>query len=629
MEDNKNIVFLKFADSNIPEFKEMKGKQWVLFGEDNLYPDYLVKLYNKSPKHNAIINGKITYILGGGFYSTVVSDEVTKAIERFNSAGESLNDIAKKCAIDCELFGGFYLNIIPDRMGNIAEIYHLDYSRVRANEDCSTFFYKNNWSNGRENAKHYPAFNKNIKRASIFMYKQYRPSLRTYSLPGYIGAINYIESDIEVSKHTFNNAKTGFTPSKLIQLFTGEPSPEQQRDTTKRFENKFTGADGSKIILAYHSDVNRKILVDDLGTSDLTKEDFKGVDELITQNIFAGHEVTTPILFGIQEPGKLGARNELRVAYEIFQNTYAAAKQKNLEKVFNFIASLKGIQTPLYIRPLDPVGIDFSDQSLIAAAPRSWVLEKMGIDTNKYTDAPIGNKGLTSPALRVEVGNNSNTDQKDSTNDNIKNLTAKQHQQLTRIIREFTKKKLTKQAASVLLKSGLGLNDEEISQVLGIDEFFKEYSEEDVAQMFEEVGDKHEDFQLVYSKEVAFLSDKECSDFEMDYFSSQLLKDKELFKEDGGLLSVIKKLPVIKILYTYEKKPGVAGAAILPTTRPFCEKLVTLSQTKYFSRADIEAISERVGYSVWDRRGGFWKHKNGDTTAYCRHIWKANIVIKK
>jgi hypothetical protein len=36
-----------------------------------------------------------------------------------------------------------------------------------------------------------------------------------------------------------------------------------------------------------------------------------------------------------------------------------------------------------------------------------------------------------------------------------------------------------------------------------------------------------------------------------------------------------------------------------------------------------------LGYSVFDRRGGFWMHKNGTITPYCRHNWKSNIVIKK
>jgi hypothetical protein len=54
-----------------------------------------------------------------------------------------------------------------------------------------------------------------------------------------------------------------------------------------------------------------------------------------------------------------------------------------------------------------------------------------------------------------------------------------------------------------------------------------------------------------------------------------------------------------------------------------------IEMDKLYSRSDIETISERVGYSVWDRRGGWWTEPNGDHSPSCRHIWVANIVLKK
>lgn len=52
-------------------------------------------------------------------------------------------------------------------------------------------------------------------------------------------------------------------------------------------------------------------------------------------------------------------------------------------------------------------------------------------------------------------------------NENIKNMTAKQHQQLLRIIRQFKKGQLDKLQASILIKSGLGLDDSEVEALLG------------------------------------------------------------------------------------------------------------------------------------------------------------------
>ena len=116
---------MEFADSRIPAMDEKRGYDYIPFGVTNDYPNYLIKLFNKSAKHNAIINGKVTYIFGEGFYCKVEDPVADRFIFKVNSANESLNDIAKKCAIDIEIFGGFYLNIIPNRLGEISEIYHL------------------------------------------------------------------------------------------------------------------------------------------------------------------------------------------------------------------------------------------------------------------------------------------------------------------------------------------------------------------------------------------------------------------------------------------------------------------------------------------------------------------------
>jgi hypothetical protein len=88
------------------------------------------------------------------------------------------------------------------------------------------------------------------------------------------------------------------------------------------------------------------------------------------------------------------------------------------------------------------------------------------------------------------------------------------------------------------------------------------------------------------------------------------------------------KLPEIKVMYSYEKRPDVGGPTLLPTSRPFCRKMVELSKTKLFSREDIQKISERLGYSVFKRAGGFWNN-NGKIEYQCRHGWMQKVVIKK
>src|SRR3569623_359812 len=58
------MVILNFANDNAPVVKEYSGKDYIQFGEKNDYSDFIISLYNRSAKHNAIINGKVNYIVG-------------------------------------------------------------------------------------------------------------------------------------------------------------------------------------------------------------------------------------------------------------------------------------------------------------------------------------------------------------------------------------------------------------------------------------------------------------------------------------------------------------------------------------------------------------------------------------
>jgi len=71
---------------------------------------------------------------------------------------------------------------------------------------------------------------------------------------------------------------------------------------------------------------------------------------------------------------------------------------------------------------------------------------------------------------------------------------------------------------------------------------------------------------------------------------------------------------------------NVSNNPLITTSRPFCKYL--LEANKFYTRSDIEQMSARLGYSVWDRRGGWW-NDNGKISESCRHRWVSNIVKRK
>ena len=647
---------MEFADSRIPLMEKKRGVDFVPFGDRNDYPNYLLWLYNKSAKHNAIINGKCVYILGIGL--TTDSEPGKVFLQKANEK-QSWDQLMKLACLDIENFGGVYFQVIPKLAGGF-NVYHMSYDRIRANENNTCFYYRKKWNNTWEQPEaEYPAFNPSNNKTSIFYFKEYRCGKNPYALPSWVAACNWVESDIEVSRHTLTNAKTGFSASKFINFYNGEPDEDKKRKITARLENAATGAEGKKVLIGFNNDPSKRPTIDDLGASDLTKEDFGAVDNLITNNIFSGHNITHPLLFGIQQEGKLGNASELKTAYEIFKNTYVTHKQRQIEEITGYFSGVAGVDAEYKLKDVEPVGMELDPVQFKELLPKEWILEKFGIDPAKY-----GIPTAVNNVMPEQMGNEA-----------LIKLSGRQQQNLMRIVRLFSQGKLTKGQASIQL-SAYGFTDEQINQYLGVDadpltsdEQFMEDSDEFIADMFAEYGDDRESFSILKSEIYAGDDD----DFKMSFaavseFTERESKIMELLKKQPDLTNVqiaealkydtnvvddiienlvkrdviaaavqgginIRKvteripaqtLPDIKVMYTYELRPDVPPPAIIPTTRAFCKKMLSLSKSRMFSRQDIQKLSERLGYSVFTRAGGFWGN-----SYKCRHTWMKHVVIKK
>jgi len=247
---------------------------------------------------------------------------------------------------------------------------------------------------------------------------------------------------------------------------------------------------------------------------------------------------------------------------------------------------------------------------------------------------------------------------------------------------DCTQEKLNKEQAAILLKQGYGFTDEDVNSYLGIDadpltqdaKFSDQYNEVDVAMMFDEAGENSEGYHVVKSEyyngddsgefKLQFAAVEQLSELEkqvseilkkdqkvtnaaiatalgvtiaaVDAVTTKLINDGVISAEKTGtslVRRIVEKtpkssLPDITVMYRYGKRDGVQGADLLPTSRPFCVAMLTRNKGKLYSRSDIQNISEKVGYSVFNRAGGFWNN-NGTVDAQCRHGWFRVVVIKK
>jgi hypothetical protein len=534
MDKNYKAIVLNFDRAKQPTYNETRGKKFVEWGDDNNYPKYLLDLYNESPKHSAIVKSKCIYIYGKGFENAGIA----------NTKGDNWNNILRKVTKDVEIYSGFALQIIWNRAKQINDVFHLDFHKVRASKDLTKFYIKSDWKNLSEKVREYDAFNiDNPVGSQIFYYKEYNPFSEIYPLPSYFACLNYISSDISVSRHILGNANQGFTGSKLINLNNGNPISEEHKGEVERdLLRKFTGDDGKRVVIMFNSSKDNAAEIVDLGNSMLTKEDFTNINNLIQQEIFAGHQVTSPALFGISTAGSLGQRNELRDAFEIFTKTYANSRQQELEEIITKLRNLKGEKEEFKIIPVEPLNFEFSEAVVSQNLEKDEIRAIMGKDplennvnpqaqmiANNINSLPqiVAQKvldnmsaeeirslaGLVPASGQTAAPNDSPVQTPMQSNDALRNLTGRQYQNVMRIVRHFGNGKLSKQQAALMLKSGYGFSDADVNLFLGIDEnpmtddeVQKFFSEEDdrLFNAFASCGENFEDYEVVNRYPIQF-----------------------------------------------------------------------------------------------------------------------------
>jgi hypothetical protein len=665
------IKLFKFDQVPLPVYKEVKGKEYVYYGEKNDYPNYLLRIYNNSAKNNAIITGKVDYICGNG-WTVKAEDEMQKAkafglIDRINTKEESLNELTKKLVTDLSIFGGYYLQVIWTKgTGEIAELYHVDYYKVRTNLDNSEFYVSDNWIkndnvNPRPDFETYPAFDpNNTTGTQILYFKEYRAGANTYSLPDYRGAISYIELDISIGEYHLNTINNGMFSSKLINLNGGKVSQEEEDRIERQFKDKFSGSkNAGKFMLAFNDSKENEPSIVDLSGTELDKH-FDLLNKTVQQEIFTGHKVTSPMLFGVKTEGQLGGRAELREASELFQNTYVNAKQQSLEEVVNYLLKFNDIVAELEIKKTEPIAFQFSEQIISTNMTQDEIREKLGLAPIEKKESQgsqdiINSLNSLSPLIATKVVESMDINELRSliglptkvdivTPENIGQEPAaafSDHLHLecsisehdADILKKFEGKGISKDKFKVIESSKMHFSSMEdfIKQDL-----FAEYQLNDVQkkiinqikrndavtipQIAKAVGI---DEASVISRINTLIDDQVL----VEKISREGLITRSVTRTGEAAIKRLEPVTSFKVLYSYELRPNIPDLKEGSQSRPLCAELI--KRNLFFTREEIQNLSNQLGYSVFQLCGGWYTRPGTNIrTPYCRHEWKRNVVVE-
>jgi len=364
-----NISIVQLSAYTSPVIKESKKADYIEYGVDNNYFQYLIDRYLYSATNNAIITGVTNMIYGKGLDAL---DSNKKPNEYAQMRSIIKGDCLKKVALERKMLGMAAMQVIKEK-GKVKKIDHFPMSTLRA-EKCNdkgeieAWYYYPDWTKKKpsEEAKRIPAFGfGNGNEVEMYVVHPYVSGFHYYTPIDYSGALPYAKLEEEISDYLINDVQNGFSGTKVINFNNGVPS-EEMRDKIKRdVLGKLTGSRGEKVIVAFNANAESKTTVEDIPLNDapahydyLSKECF--------EKLIVGHRVTSPMLLGIRDTGGGLSNNadEIETATLLFDNIVIKPYQLELIAAIDEILAVNDISLKLYfktIQPLEFVGVNEMD----------------------------------------------------------------------------------------------------------------------------------------------------------------------------------------------------------------------------------------------------------------------------
>ena len=362
--------FVNLSTYTSPEIKEVNGEDYIEYGADNNYFQYLIDRYNGSPTNNASINGISQAIYGKGLNAT---DSNKKPNEYAQMVSLLKKDVVRKLCYDLKLMGQCAMQVIysKDRK-SIAQIEHMPIETLRAEKcnddgDIPAYYYFKDWVNIKrsDDPLRIPAYGMSNENIEIYYVKPYKSGFYYYSPVDYQGGLQYAELEEEVSNYHLNNIMNGLAPSMLINFNNGTPNQEERQLIESKIAQKFSGtSNAGKFILAFNDNKESSAEITPVQLSDAHNQ-YQFLSEEATKKIMVAHRIVSPMLLGIKDQSGLGNNaEEIKTASLLMDNTVIRPFQELLIDCFDTLLAYNDIALNLYFTTLQPLEFTEVDDQL-------------------------------------------------------------------------------------------------------------------------------------------------------------------------------------------------------------------------------------------------------------------------
>lgn len=380
-----NIIQVHLAQYNpVPSVEDTDRKGWITYGNENNYPHYLTSLYSSCPVHGTLTKSIIRMIAGKGLQSSALAE-----LQRIGA-----DKAVPKMAYDLKIQGGYYLEIIYKKGGDIDKITCLEFSKcrlgVQKTEDdgellCGIWF-SEDWTATRKRCntpRFIPKFNPTptddpTQRESYreaYWFFMDKGTNRHYPQPDYENSLTWIDCERQIGLFHINNLYNGLFPAFIINFMNGQPDLETKQEMKRDWENKLGGAgNAGKFIMTFNESGKDAPQITTFPISDADKQ-YQFLSSEATSKVMIGHRVTTPLLFGIRsEGGGLGSNtDEMKTGLKIFMSDVIEPFQRDICDGLEEILKAQGITTEITIIPNTPIDTEAVTDKPEADAPGAVV----------------------------------------------------------------------------------------------------------------------------------------------------------------------------------------------------------------------------------------------------------------
>ena len=398
--------FVNLSTYTSPEIKEVNGEDYIEYGADNNYFQYLIDRYNGSPTNNAAINGISQAIYGKGLNATNSSrkpNEYAQMISLFKK------NVVRKLCYDLKLMGQCAVQIIysKDRK-KIAQIEHMPIETLRAEKansdgDIPAYYYFKDWANIKKSDEplRIPAYGMSNENIEIYYIKPYKSGFYYYSPVDYQGGLQYAELEEEVSNYHLNNILNGLAPSMLINFNNGTPNQEERQLIENKIAQKFSGSSNAgKFILAFNDNRESQAEITPVQLSDAHNQ-YQFLSDEATKKIMVSHRIVSPMLLGIKDSSGLGNNaDEIKTASLLMDNTVIRPFQELLIDAFDDMLSFNDISLNLYFTTLQPLEFTEVDSSI---QDKETIEEETGVEMEKFSLKKIDGQEVYNTKEEAEI----------------------------------------------------------------------------------------------------------------------------------------------------------------------------------------------------------------------------------